>query len=203
LTAGRVYGMEEFIPAAVAARTPLMHNPFLIGPTIYLRALEKADAPALTPWFNDPDVTRFMLTLRPLSVAAEEAFIAGQNTDPMEPGLGIVVRETDRLVGATGLAKVDVRHRHAMFGIGIGDKSAWGKGYGTETTRLMVGHAFETLNLNRVWLHVYEFNQRGIRAYEKVGFRVEGRLRQDCYREGRYWDTVLMAILREEWQKKS
>ena len=178
-----------------------MQNAFLIGPTIYLRPLEKDDAPVIAPWYNDPEVLRFMGTVRPTAVAAEEAFIAGLNASPMEPTLGIVVRETDRLIGVTGLAKTDVRHRHAMFGIGIGDKSAWGKGHGTEATRLLVQYAFETLNLNRVWLTVYEYNPRGIRAYEKAGFRVEGRLRQDCFREGRYWDSVLMAILREDWKK--
>jgi RimJ/RimL family protein N-acetyltransferase len=52
----------------------------------------------------------------------------------------------------------------------------------------------------RVWLEVYEYNKRGLRVYENVGFRVEGRLRQDTFREGRYWDTILMGILREEWQ---
>ena len=180
-----------------------MQNPFLFCPTIYLRPLEKADAPIMAPWFNDAEVTRFMLTVRPMSVAAEEAYVAGLNANPMEPSLGIVVRETDRLIGATGLRKTDVRHRHTMFGIGIGDKSAWGKGYGTEATRLMVQYAFESLNLNRVWLCVYEYNPRGVRAYEKSGFRLEGRLRQDCFRDGRYWDTIVMGILREEWEKQA
>ena len=66
----------------------------------------------------------------------------------------------------------------------------------------MTGYAFETLNLNRVWLHVYEYNERGIRAYEKVGFKREGVLRQDRYHAGRYWDTITMAILREEWETR-
>ena len=79
------------------------------------------------------------------------------------------------------------------------DKGSWGQGYGTEATRLVVQHAFATLNLNRVWLEVYEYNPRGLRAYEKVGFRKEGVKRQDNYRAGRYWDTIVMAILREEW----
>ncbi len=179
-----------------------MQCPFLIGPTTYLRPLEKGDAPVITPWFNDAEVLRFMGTIRPTAVAAEEAFIAGLNANPMEPTLGIVMRETDQLIGVTGLSKTDVRNRHAMFGIGIGDKSAWGKGHGTEATRLLVGYAFETLNLNRVWLTVYEYNPRGVRAYEKAGFRVEGRLRQECFREGRYWDTIVMGVLREEWEKE-
>lgn len=180
-----------------------MQNPFLVGPTVYLRPPEKADAPVIAPWFNDQEVLRFLGMIRPTSVASEEAFIAGLNANPMEPTFGIVVRETDQLIGTAGLARTDVRNRHAMFGIGIGDKGAWGKGYGTEATRLIVGYAFETLNLHRVWLTVFEYNQRGVRAYEKAGFRVEGRLRQECFREGRYWDTLFMAILREEWQKPS
>ena len=178
-----------------------MQCPFLIGPTTYLRPLEKGDAPVITPWFNDAEVTRFLLRVRPMSVAAEEAFIAGVNADPMEMILGVVVRETDRLIGTTALHKTDIRNRHTMFGIVLGDKAAWGKGYGTEVTRLMVRYAFETLNLNRVSLHVFENNPRGVRAYEKAGFRIEGRLRQDCFREGRYWDTIVMGILREEWRR--
>ncbi|MBI3800044.1 MAG: GNAT family N-acetyltransferase, partial [Deltaproteobacteria bacterium] len=81
----------------------------------------------------------------------------------------------------------------------IGEKSEWSKGYGTEATALITGYAFETLNLNRVGLQVYEDNERGIKAYERVGFKREGLLRQMMYREGRYWHTITMSMLREEW----
>jgi RimJ/RimL family protein N-acetyltransferase len=64
---------------------------------------------------------------------------------------------------------------------------------------MLVRHGFETLNLNRIWLHVYANNPAGVRAYEKAGFRREGVLRQSCYQGGRYWDTIVMAVLREEW----
>jgi RimJ/RimL family protein N-acetyltransferase len=177
-----------------------MTNPFLVGAGVYLRPLDRADAPAFVTWLNDPEVTRFLLAYQPMTLRAEEEFIdkAGQGDDVI---LGIVLREGDRLIGGTGLHQIDQRCRRAAFGILIGDKGAWGKGYGTEAARLMVAHAFETLNLNRVWLHVYEYNPRGLRSYEKLGFRREGVLRQDTFRDGRYWDTIAMAILREEWQK--
>ena len=135
-------------------------------------------------------------------MAAEEAFIAGLNANPMEPTLGIVVREADRLIGVTGLARRTCATGTPCSASALATRRAWGKGYGTEATRLMVAHAFETLNLNRVWLTVYEYNPRGVRAYEKAGFRLEGRLRQDCFREGRYWDALFMAILREDWEKQ-
>ncbi len=177
-----------------------MKNPFLIGPRVYLRPLEREDAPLLVPWFNDPEVTRMLLRHRPMNLHDEEAFIEQLGRDEHAVGLAIAVRDSDRTIGVAGLNQIDFRNRHAAFGISIGAKEEWGKGYGTQATELLVRHAFETLNLNRVWLHVYENNQRGIRAYEKAGFRKEGVLRQECYREGRYWDTIVMAILRDEWE---
>jgi RimJ/RimL family protein N-acetyltransferase len=174
--------------------------PFLVGPSIYLRPLEREDARTIVPWFNDPEVMRYLLRYRPLTLTEEEEFLKRMAQSETDLALGIVRKGEDRLIGATGFHHIDARCRHASFGILLGDKEAWGKGYGTEATGLMVGYAFETLNLNRVWLHVYEYNERGKRAYEKVGFRVEGRLRQDTFRDGRYWDTLVMGILRDEWR---
>jgi RimJ/RimL family protein N-acetyltransferase len=108
------------------------------------------------------------------------------------------LKETDALIGTVGLHP-EYRCRSTRFGIVLGDKSTWDKGHGTTVTRLMVDYAFATLNMNRVWLHVYEYNPRGVHVYEKVGFRVEGRLRQETYRNGRYWDVIVMGLLREEW----
>jgi RimJ/RimL family protein N-acetyltransferase len=177
-----------------------MQSPFLVGDAIYLRPLEIEDARTIAPWFNDPEVTRFLLRCHPMSVAKEEEWIRHIYDNPTDVALGIALRADDRLIGSTGLHQVDLRNRSAAFGIVLGDKSAWGKGHGTEATRLMVRHAFHTLNLNRVWLEVYEYNPRGARAYEKAGFRVEGRLRQDTFRDGRYWDTLIMGVLRDEWE---
>jgi ribosomal-protein-alanine N-acetyltransferase len=179
-----------------------MKNPFLIGTKIYLRPLEREDAKQCAGWFNHPEILRTLLAYRPVNLRAEEEFIDKALQSEHDLVLGIALQGSDRLIGGTGLHQMDFRSRHASFGITIGEKEEWGKGYGTEATRLMVGHAFETLNLNRVWLHVYEYNQRGIRVYERVGFRKEGVLRQDTYREGRYWDTIVMGILQEEWDAR-
>jgi RimJ/RimL family protein N-acetyltransferase len=177
-----------------------MINPFLVGDKVYLRPLDRGDAPAFVTWLNDPELSRFLLARLPMTLRAEEEFI-----DSLGKGeritLGIALRDGDRLIGGAGLHDLDERCRRATFGILIGPPEERGKGYGTEVTRLMVGYAFETLNLNRVTLQVYEYNPRGMRTYEKVGFRREGVLRQDTYRDGRYWDTIVMGILREEWKR--
>ena len=178
-----------------------MQNPFLIGTRVYLRPLGLEDAAPLTTWLNDPEVRRHLRAHHPpLTLLAEESFLRKLGESDSDVVLGIVARETDQLLGGTGLHQIDFRNRHVQFGIFLGDKSAWGKGYGTQATRLIVRHAFDTLNMHRVGLRVYEDNHRAQHVYEKVGFRIEGRLRQDTFRDGRYWDTIVMAVLRAEWK---
>jgi len=86
------------------------------------------------------------------------------------------------------------------LGIIIGDKSAWDQGFGTDAVRALLRHAFETLNLNRVALRVFETNLRAIQVYKKIGFIEEGRLRQDHFIDGQYVDVLLMGILCVEWK---
>ena len=179
-----------------------MQNAIAVGSRISLRPLTGADAVAFVPWVNDPEVTRTLaIGARVMDVRAEEVFIEKTNASAHAVLFGIVVRETDRLIGSTGLDQLDFRNQSASFSMMIGEKKAWGKGYGTEATALVVQHAFRELRLNRVQLQVYEYNLRGMRVYEKVGFRREGVLRQEHVYNSRFWDTVVMAILREEWEK--
>jgi RimJ/RimL family protein N-acetyltransferase len=175
-----------------------MKNPFLIGQRVYLRPLERADAPLLQTWINDQDVIRNLLNFRPMNLQGEEEFLDKVTRDPDLLILGIALRSDDRLIGNVVLHRIQSRDRQAGFGILIGEKAEWSRGYGTEATRLIVRYAFNVLNLNRVWLHVLADNQRGQRAYEKVGFKVEGVLRQAGFREGRYMDMITMGILRGE-----
>ena len=104
-----------------------------------------------------------------------------------------------RLIGFTTFSALDVENGSVMFHITIGERDAWGRGLGTEATELMVAHAFERLLLHRVGLTVFSYNVRAIRAYEKAGFRIEGRLREAIVREGLYFDEIQMGILVDEW----
>ena len=176
---------------------------FLDGEKIYLRPLGRSDAELILPWVNDQEVTRTLLLHRPVNLESEEEFLARMTRSETDVILGIVEKTSDRLIGVVGLPQIDYRNRHSSFGIFIGDKSKWGKGYGTEATFLCVKYAFGTLNLNRVWLHVSADNPGAIRAYEKVGFRKEGLLRQHLYRDGRHLDILVMAVLRDEWPPDS
>lgn len=177
-----------------------MKNPFLIGEKIYLRPLERDDAPTLLPWVNDPEVLATLMMYTPKNLQSELEFIERAYKRDDEIILGIALKANDKLIGTTGLHDIDWKNRNCMFGILIGDKTEWGQGYGTEATRLMVDYAFGTLGMHRVWLRVYEYNQRAIRVYEKVGFVREGMLREDRYHGGRFFHTIVMGLLRSEWE---
>jgi len=111
--------------------------------------------------------------------------------------------EDDRLLGDVTLSVINWGSREAFAGIAIGAREFWGKGYGTDAMGLILRYAFTELNLWRVALSVFEYNERAIRSYEKVGFRIEGRKRQVIQRDGRRWDELYMGILREEWMAQN
>jgi RimJ/RimL family protein N-acetyltransferase len=102
-------------------------------------------------------------------------------------------------VGGGGLVGIDWQNRFAEIGIHIGEKKYWDKGFGTKVIKLFLKHGFDTLNLNRLWLRVFETNQRAIRAYEKAGFTLEGRYRQGQFLDGKYVDVMIMSVLQSEW----
>jgi len=104
----------------------------------------------------------------------------------------------DKLIGFLGLW-VNLIHGEAWVGLGIGDRDFWSKGYGTDMMKIALRYAFLELGLQRVSLGLHEYNPRALRSYEKAGFRLEGRTRQDILREGTRTDTLWMGILRDEW----
>lgn len=108
-----------------------------------------------------------------------------------------------KIIGNVDLSDIDGTSGNAWLGISIGDREYWGCGYGTDAMLVLMRYGFEVLNLHRITLNVFEYNQRAIRCYEKVGFKVEGRERQFLNREGRRWDLIFMGILRSEWKTYS
>ena len=168
-----------------------------------MRAIERSDIPRFVRWLNDPDVTRFLLISSPLSSAMEENWFEEQLKVPPSEGqvLAIEVQAGEEWIhiGNTGLHNVDAINRNAEFGIFIGETGYHNKGLGTAATRLTLKHGFDNLNLNRIYLYVYENNPRAIKAYETAGFVREGMLRQAVFKNGRYLDLMVMSVLRSEW----
>ncbi|MBC8449073.1 MAG: GNAT family N-acetyltransferase [Chloroflexi bacterium] len=171
----------------------------IVGEKTRLRAIERSDIPLFLGWFNDPEVRQYLSMYLPLSEAQEEQWFERQLEDDSRHVFAIETAEGVP-IGNLGLHSIDWKNRSAVCGISIGEKEYWNQGYGTDAMRTLLRFAFEELNLHRVFLHVYDFNERAIRCYEKLGFRREGRLRQSQFTEGRYVDELIMGMLREEWR---
>jgi len=174
----------------------------ICGNHIRLRGVERSDLPAFQKWLNDPEVTEGLSIYLPLSMIDEEQWLDGMSRmQPDEKPLAIELKQGHgwRLIGNSGFFNLEWANRCAEFGLFIGDKSAWNKGYGTEAVRLLLKHGFETLNLHRIYLRVYSTNPRARRSYEKAGFILEGTLREAVYRHGKYADVDIMSVLHSEW----
>jgi RimJ/RimL family protein N-acetyltransferase len=175
----------------------------LIGKRIHLRGVEPTDLPNMVRWMNDPEVIQNLLIYTPLSSGDEQSWFETMQKSPKEEHVYVIeiLEENNWIpVGSTGFHAIDWKNRSAEIGISIGEKKYWNRGYGRDTMRLMLRHAFNDLNLNRVNLSVFETNERAKKAYLASGFVEEGRLRQDIFKNGRYIDVFIMSVLRSEWQ---
>ncbi|GHG94073.1 GNAT family N-acetyltransferase [Streptomyces lanatus] len=174
-------------------------KPVLRGERALLRPFTEEDIPVMARILSDPEVIR--LTGSPedeLGLDQIRAWYGSRNDQTDRLDLGIVDRASGRLVGEAVLNEWDEDNRSCSFRILIGPDGR-DRGLGTESVRLIVGHAFEQLGLHRVSLHALSYNSRARRAYEKVGFVAEGVDRQSVWQAGEWIDQVRMAILAPEW----
>jgi len=156
-------------------------------------------------WWHDSEYGR-LLDLAPGALFSpkrvKEWLEKELEKDPPEMWLfGIRALEDDKLIGFVDLSGA-TPHGDTFVGIGIGERAYWGKGYGTEAMKLVLRFAFAELGLHRVSLDVFEYNPRGVKSYEKAGFRMEGRVREMILRDGQRSDVFFMGVLREDWLKQ-
>jgi RimJ/RimL family protein N-acetyltransferase len=172
----------------------------ITGEKVRLRAFREDDLKNSVAWLNNPTVTRYLLNMRPWSLVEEKAWLdrVMKNEDPSSATFVIETNDGE-YVGSAGLMHIDPRNRAAEAGIVIGRPEEWGRGQGTDAMKTLLKHGFEELNLHRIALRVYTFNERAIRSYQKLGFVEEGRLRQAMFRHGAWHDVILMAILADEY----
>jgi RimJ/RimL family protein N-acetyltransferase len=183
-----------------------MNNLFK-GNLVFLAGLESEEiGKSFAQWNRDSEYMRLLDSDPPRLFSAkaiQEWLEKKLESDTDMYWFAIRALEDDRLLGDITLSVINWGSREAFTGIGIGAREFWGKGYGTEAMQLLLRYGFTELNLRRISLTVFEFNQRALRSYEKAGFRQEGRQRQFIQREGRRWDIIYMGILREEWMEEN
>lgn len=155
-------------------------------------------------WQQDSQFLRLLDSEAAVPQPARQLKQDFERSDPQGDSFLFMIRALadDRLIGFVGLWGIRWTHGDTYVGIGLGGRDDWGRGYGTDAMRIVLRFAFMELNLHRVSLGVFEYNPRAIRSYEKAGFVLEGRTRQDLRRAGRYWDSLWMGVLRDEWRAR-
>ncbi len=175
--------------------------PIIRGERVYLRSTERSDVPTFVRWFNDGETLAYIGMRAPMSEAGEEQWFTEMTAREGKDAYHFVMcrLEDDKPIGTIGLFNIDHLNGSAGIGITIGEKELWGQGYGTDAMNALLDFGFGQLRLERMWLEVHDFNERGRRSYEKSGFVLEGVERHAIYKMGRFIDVLLMSILRDEW----
>jgi RimJ/RimL family protein N-acetyltransferase len=175
-------------------------TPFLRGKQVYLRPIENDDMPVIRCWANDPEIRALTGEATPMSRAGADQFMERIKNDENRVWFAVVQKETEHIIGECGLLRIFYPWRTADLSIILGDKFAWGKGYGRETILLLLDYAFGALALHRISIGVVGFNERALRFYEKIGFQREGIQRDGYFHNHKFSDFVMMSILEDEYR---
>jgi RimJ/RimL family protein N-acetyltransferase len=175
----------------------------IVGGSIVLREYREADKAEIRAWVNSPESTRNLsnIFIRGHTVPMSDGFVDRilRNEDANSFHYVIARRDDESYLGQIDLAAIDWYARCGTLAIIVPDPANRGRGYGAEAIRLLLDYAFARINLNKVELEVHEFNEDAYRLYLRLGFVEEGRRRARLYRDGRYYDSIQMGILRDEF----
>jgi len=186
---------------ALESNIKMLYKPVLQGQTILLRPARPEDAEIVFASLADEEVARLTGTTETFTLAQVQAHYT-RIVDAPDRADYIIVAKDDlaSVLGEVVLNNIDWHNRAAGFRIALFDSAQFGKGYGSQATRLMVQYGFETLNLHRIELEVYDFNPRAAHVYEKAGFVREGEKRDALFWQGSYHKAIVMSILKPDYE---
>lgn len=170
----------------------------IAGEHVILRAFEREDAERCYRWMNDPNIVRTLKSRYPIAFQNEIEWLDRAMNGSTNERHFAVERKDDRThVGNASIHEIDWVSRVAAFGLFIGEPSAWNRGFGSDAIRTLVRFAFDEMNLRKLRIHVFDYNDRAKHVLETQGFVMEGRLRQEFFREGTYHDIVVLSVFRD------
>lgn len=176
-----------------------MRKLIIEGKNIYLREIQLSDViDSYCDWLNDPLVNQYLESrFEKWSLKKTRAYLKQIKGNPDNVFLAIIARDKDKHIGNIKLGPINRHHKIADVGIIIGDKSFWGKGYATESVKLIVSYAFDVLRLHKLTAGAYANNISSAKVFKKAGFSVEGLRKKHCFYKGRYVDAVLFGVVRK------
>lgn len=170
-------------------------QPVLTGPEVRLEPLGSQHFEGLWPMVAEPEGKRLTGSHREITEDVSRHWLATRQDHHDRADWAIMRRADDLVLGEVVLNELDEHNASVSFRISLVGPHVFGRGYGTEATRLVVDYAFDVVGLHRIQLEVYDFNPRAQRVYEKCGFVREGRFRDALYWDGTWQDAISMAIL--------
>lgn len=167
------------------------------GDKVCLRAYREDDIAKATNFVNDKELKKFLVTTIPfpITIWEEESWVKSQiSNNNGTYNFAIDDIKSNKYIGGCGIHSVDWLSRVATVGIMIGDKEYWGKGYGTDAMKVLIKFLFDDMNINKIRLSTFSFNERAIKSYKKCGFEIEGVLKEEIFKDGKYYDDIIMSI---------
>lgn len=169
---------------------------------VYLRALEPEDYKTSINWRKDDEIWGMLGgTKYFVSEAYEKKWVEDTIFNSCDIKLAICLNDTQKYIGNVYATDIDMINSSCTTGLMIGDREYWSKGYGSEAYRLLLDYVFNERNLNRAQAYVLENNIASLKMHQKVGYQIEGTLRQSTFKNGKYRNQVLLSILKEDFVK--
>ena len=170
----------------------------IAGEHVILRAFEREDAERCYRWMNDPNIVRTLKARYPIAFQNEMEWLdRAMDASATERHFAIERKDDRSHIGNASIHDIEWVSRTAAFGLFVGEPSAWNRGFGSDAIRTLVRFAFDEMNLRKLHINVFDYNDRAKHILEGQGFVAEGRLRQEFYREGAYHDIVILSIFRD------
>lgn len=173
------------------------------GKLVRLRPYNKEDLPLRMEYINNPEIVSRLTpeVPYPVTLYEEEKWYQSITAESDIYKFAIETLEDGKFIGGCSINHISWKNRVAAIGIFIGDKAYQSKGYGTDALTVLIDFVFQQMNINKISLCVYSFNVSAINCYKKLGFQVEGVLRQEIYKDGKYFDKILMGLFKQEYDE--
>ena len=173
----------------------------LRGKKASLRPMKPKEVELIHKWANNPDVIPHWygkkMSLKEIKDDWKPHYF--NDNDPYS-GRCFAIEVDDKPIGMVNYNEIDKDNQKVEIDIIIGERNNWNKGYGTDALKTLISYLFKKFKINRIWLAPYLSNPRAIRAYEKVGFRREGILRENSFINGKFVDDVMLSVIRREFK---
>lgn len=174
----------------------------ITGKKIYLDSLNKNDLKNLRIWRNNQNYRKFFREFREISEKDQLDWF-NEIVKKNDHTIMFAIRNSKKkLIGCCGLVYINWKDKNADLSLYIGENNVYidNKGYAIESVKLLLKYGFHELNLNRIWTEIYEFDQKKIKLYSQLGFKLDGKLRQNYWYDGRWWNSLIYSKLSKEFK---